>query len=56
MVKVKEEVGFKREGLNIRSLCYLTLEEALRGCEKEIDTLDKKVTIKIKAGAQNDQE
>ena len=52
---VKEHELFKRDGKDIYLICPLTITEAVLGCEKEIPSINGKITIDIPAGTQNNE-
>lgn len=52
-VRVKADKKFTREGDLILSEEHVSMIDAALGCEKEVDTVDGKVTMKIPAGTQS---
>lgn len=47
-----EHDAFQRDGKNLHTNLYVTIPEAVLGTEKEMNTLDSKVKVKIAAGTQ----
>ncbi len=53
IIQEKEHELFTREGKNIHYQLYISIPEAVLGTEKQIQTLQGKVKIKIEAGTQS---
>lgn len=55
-IRVQSDPRFERDGFDVYSRQEITFTEAALGCEKEIETLDGDVTLKVPAGVQSGEE